>query len=173
MDLQPEEPRPSERADFYGGLAWIALGTAIGIGSWRMDRLERMGVSFFTAPGLVPGVLGVLIAVCGEVLATRAWYQGAFGPAQRPAVLLRANALARIGVTLSLCLSFAVVMVGRVPFWIAAAAYLFVQIAVLQYPERKAHGEVARGLVVAAAIALGAAGAIAFLFQEIFLVRLP
>lgn len=173
MDLQPEEPRPSERADFYGGLAWIALGTAIGIASWRMDRLERMGVSFFTAPGLVPGVLGVLIAACGMVLAARAWQQGAFGAVQRPPILLRPDVLARVGVTLALCLTFAIVLVGRVPFWTAAAAYLFVQIAVLQYPERKARGEVGRGLVFAAAIALGAAGAIAFMFQEIFLVRLP
>lgn len=173
MDLQPEEPRPSERADFYGGLAWIALGTAIGIASWRMDRLERMGVSFFTAPGLVPGVLGVLIAACGMVLAVRAWRQGALAPVQRPPVLLRPDVLARIGVTLALCLGFALVLVGRIPFWMAAAAFLFVQIAVLQYPERKARGEVARGLVVAAAIGLGAGGAIAFMFQEIFLVRLP
>src|SRR3954465_15518291 len=76
LDLQPEEPRPSEKADFYGGLAWIAFGAAISMASWRMDRLERMGVSFFTAPGLVPGVLGVLIAACGIVLATRAWQRG-------------------------------------------------------------------------------------------------
>ena len=173
MDLQPEEPRPSERADFYAGLAWIALGTAIGSASWRMDRLERMGVSFFTAPGLVPGVLGVLIAACGMVLAVRAWQQGALGPVQRPPVLMRSDVLARIGVTLALCLGFALVLVGRIPFWMAAAVYLFVQIAVLQYPGRKARGEVARGLVVAAAIALGAGGTIAFMFQEIFLVRLP
>ena len=173
MNLEPEQARPSERADFYGGLAWIGLGAAIGVASWRMDRLERMGVSFFTAPGLVPGVLGVLIAACGAVLAARAWQQGALGPVQRPPVLLRPEVLARVGVTLSLCLAFAIVLVGRVPFWTAAAAYLFVQIAVLQYPERKARGEVARGLIVAAAIGLGAAGTIAFLFQEIFLVRLP
>ena len=138
-----------------------------------MDRMEKMGVSFFTAPGLVPGVLGVLMAACGLVLVARAWREGAFGVAQRPPVLLRPDALARIGVTLVLCLGFALVLVGRVPFWTAAAAYLFLQIVVLQYPERKARGEVVRGLVVAGAIALGAGGTIAFLFQEVFLVRLP
>ena len=73
LDFESGEPRPPARADFYGGLAWVALGLAIGIASWRMDRLERMGVSFFTAPGLVPGVLGILIAAGGLVLAARAW----------------------------------------------------------------------------------------------------
>ena len=169
----PPEPLPSARSDFYGGLALIAFGVTIAVGSWRMDRLERMGVSYFTAPGLVPGVLGVLLTVCGLVLALRAWRQGAFDSVQRPAMLLRADLLTRIGITLVLCLGFSIGLVGRIPFWIAAAIYLFPQIAILQYPDRKANNEVTRGLVVAAAIALAAAGVIAFLFQEIFLVRLP
>jgi len=167
------EVLPSARADFYGGLAWIVFGIAIGIASWRMDRLERMGVSFFTAPGLVPGVLGVLITVCGLILAVRSLRRGAFGTVQAPPVILRPEMLGRIGITLVLCLGFALGLVGRVPFWFAGALYLFLQIAVLQYPERKAHGEVARGLLVAAVIAVAAAGTIAFVFQEIFLVRLP
>ena len=50
-DAADDVARPSARADFYGGLGWIALGIVIGVASWRMDRLERMGVSFFTAPG--------------------------------------------------------------------------------------------------------------------------
>jgi hypothetical protein len=167
------ESLPSARADFYGGLAWIAFGAAVGIASWRMDRLEKMGVSFFTAPGLVPGVLGVLMAACGIVLAVRSVQRGAFSAALGPPMLLHADLLRRIGVTLVLCLGFSVGLVTRVPFWIAAAIFLFLQIAVLQYPERTANNEVARGLVVAAVIAVIAAGVIAFVFEKIFLVRLP
>jgi hypothetical protein len=173
LELRPEGELPSARADFYGGLAWIAFGVAVGIASWRMDRLERMGVSFFTAPGLVPGVLGILLAICGAVLAARAWSRGAFGPVQRPPVLLHPDLLARIGITLVLCLGFALGLVGRVPFWVAAATYLFLQIAVLQYPERRSRNELGRGLAVAAVIALVAANVIAFVFEKIFLVRLP
>ena len=176
MDNSGEEPAealPSARADFYGGLGWIAFGVAVGIASWRMDRLERMGVSFFTAPGLVPGALGVLMTACGLLLAIRSIRRGAFGALAGPAVLLRPDLVARIGVTLVLCLGFSIGLVSRVPFWIAAATYLFLQVAILQYPERKASNEVTRGLVVAAAIALIAAGVIAFVFEKIFLVRLP
>ena len=167
------EVLPSSRADFYSGLGWIAFGIAVGVASWRMDRLEKMGVSFFTAPGLVPGVLGVLMVVCGVILAARSWQRGAFGVAQLPPVLLRPEVLSRIGITLVLCLGFALGLVGRMPFWAAGAVYLFLQIAVLQYPGRKAQDEVARGLAVAAVIALIAAGVIAFVFEKIFLVRLP
>jgi len=171
---EPEGSLPSSRADLYGGLFWIALGVAIAIGSWNMDRLERQGVSFYTAPGLVPGILGVLLVICGVVLAGRALRDGALGNVQRPALLLNRDTLRRSGVALLLTIGFAAGLVGHgVPFPIAASVFLFLQIAVLQYPERKAKNEVGRGLLAAAAVAVGAAVTISLLFQYVFLIRLP
>jgi hypothetical protein len=43
----------------------------------------------------------------------------------------------------------------------------------LQYAERKAAGQVARGFAVALVIGLTAGGLITLIFQEFFLVRLP
>ena len=169
-----EGARPSARADLWGGLFWILFGAAIAVGSWNMDRLERLGVSFYTAPGLVPGILGLLMVVCGAVLAIRALREGALGSQQRPALLLQPDTLRRAGMALVLALGFAIGLVGHgLPFPVAAALYLFAQIAVVQYPERKAKGEVGRGLAVAALVAVGAAAVISTLFQSVFLVRLP
>jgi hypothetical protein len=166
--------RPSARADLYGGFFWVALGVAIVIASWNMDRLERQGVSFYTAPGLVPGILGVLMVIGGMVLGARALREGALGRKQRAPVLLERTTLKRVGVTLLLALGFALVLVGHgLPFPVAAAIYLFMQITVLQYPERRAKNQVGRGLLVAAIVAAGAAIVISALFQEVFLVRLP
>ena len=169
-----EGARPSARAALGGGAFWIALGAAIAIASWNMDRLERLGVSFFTAPGLMPGILGVLMILCGAVLAVRALRAGALGPRQGPALLLEPQTLRRAGITLVLALGFAIGLVGHgVPFPVAAAVYLFLQIAIVQYPERKAKGEVRRGLAMAAIVAMSAAAVISTLFQHVFLVRLP
>jgi len=166
--------RPSARADLYGGGFWVALGTAIAVASWNMDRLERQGVSFFTAPGLVPGILGVLMVILGLVLAGRALRNGALGAQQLPPVLLNADTLRRAGIALLLTIGFAVGLVGHgVPFPVAATVFLFLQISILQYPERKARNEVARGLLAAAVVAAGAAVTISLLFQYVFLVRLP
>ena len=157
-----EEQRPSARADLYGGAFWIALGAVIAFASWRMDRLERLGVSFFTAPGLLPGILGLIIIVCGVVLVMRALPE-ALGPNQRPPLFFNSETLRKTGITLVLCLGFAVGLVGHgLPFWLAATIYLFVQIAVLE------------GRILRAAIVAPVAGAtIALLFQNVFLVRLP
>lgn len=169
-----EGARPSARADLCGGIFWILLGGAIAVASWNMDRLERLGVSFYTAPGLVPGILGVLMVACGAVLAVRALREGALGANQRPALLLEPGTLRRAGVTILLTLGFAIGLVGHgLPFPVAAAIYLFLQIAVLQYAERKAKNEVGRGLAVAALVAVVAASVISALFQYVFLVRLP
>ena len=169
-----EGARPSARADLWGGAFWIALGAAIAVASWNMDRLERLGVSFFTAPGLVPGTLGLLMILCGAVLAVRALREGALGQQQRPPLLLEPQTLRRVGITLVLTLGFAIGLVGHgLPFPVAAAIYLFLQIAIIQYPERKAKDEVRRGLAVAAIVAMGAAAVISTLFQYVFLVRLP
>jgi hypothetical protein len=167
-------PRPSSRADLYGGAFWVAFGTAIAVASWNMDRLEKQGVSFYTAPGLVPGILGVLMVLLGLVLTGRALREGALDAQQRPAVLLNQDTLRRAGLALLLTIGFAVGLVGHgVPFPIAATAFLFLQISILQYPERKAKNEVGKGLAIAAAVAAGAAVTISLLFQYVFLVRLP
>ena len=169
--MNEESALPSSRSDFYGGLFWIALGAAIAVGSWRMDRLEHLGVSFYTAPGLVPGILGLLMILCGAVLA-KGRLRAGLGPIQRAPVLLEAVTLRRASATLLLALVCAAGR-PRPAVSLAAAIYLFFQITILQYPERKAKNEVGRGLVAAALAAAGAAIVISALFQEIFLVRLP
>ncbi|MBX9698762.1 MAG: hypothetical protein K2X74_04960, partial [Acetobacteraceae bacterium] len=71
-----------QRADQLFGLGWVVLGMAIAIGSWRMDRLEGQGVEPYAVPGLLPGMLGALLAAFGMALALRGW-RGA-GTAEAP-----------------------------------------------------------------------------------------
>ena len=156
------------RSDRLGGPMWVVIGTAITVGALRIDRLNAQGVEWFAAPGLLPGVLGVVIAICGVLMALRA---------------LRAPALAedegaadwgRVGLTLLLCLGFAAGLVGHVlHFGLAAGVYLFAHVTLLQWHERRAAGQTLRGLLVAAAVAVGGALVVPFIFQTIFLVRLP
>lgn len=166
------EAQPSPRSDLVSGGVWAALGVAIGVGSWNMDRLDKQGVPGFAAPGLVPGILGVLITLTALVIVIRSLQRGALGPEGRGRP--GAATIGRTALTLVLCLGFAAGLVGHgLPFWVAAPVYLFLHIFLLQWPERRAAGQVGRGIAVAAAVALGAGVGIAMLFQHVFLVRLP
>lgn len=183
-------------------LCWVAFGVAVAIGAWRMDRLAHLNIEPWSAPGLVPGVLGVLMAAFGAVLAWReaARRRGAGAPAA-PVTDAAASdaplpdaavpdaplpdapaagdepvlvALRRVAPVLVLALAFAVGLLGRgLPFAATASLLVFAWIALLRQDEWRAQGRVARGLASAAAIAVVSCTLIALLFQEVFLVRLP
>ena len=66
---------PAQPADFLFGLFWAVLGASIAWGSWTMDRLERQGVEPYAVPGLVPGLLGLILLGFGVILALRGWHR--------------------------------------------------------------------------------------------------
>jgi hypothetical protein len=168
----PRERQPSARADVVSGAVWLAIGVAIVIGSWQMDRLEKQGVQWFAAPGLVPGILGLCILGAALVIVSRSVLRIARGAPGGAAA--GGATLGRAALTLALCAAFALGLVGHgLPFGVAAAIYLFLHIFLLELPERRARGEVARGALVAAGVAVGVATAVTLVFQELFLVRLP
>lgn len=162
------DAKPTPAADLAWSVAWIAFGGAVLYGAWTMDRLEKQNINPYTAPGLVPGLLGAGLVFMGLLLMLRSL--------RAPKVQRSAPAgdLGRLGIALALCLAYGLGLVGRgVPFWLATFLFVFAAIAVLQWPERRAAGTVARGLGVAALCAAGTAAGVTLVFQEIFLVRLP
>ena len=70
--------KPSAAADLAWSLAWIVFGAALVYGSWTMDRLESMNINPYTAPGVVPGLLGGGIALMGMLLLLRSVRAGGF-----------------------------------------------------------------------------------------------
>lgn len=164
------------RADFVASLGWIAFGVAIVAGALQMDRLERFGATAYTAPGLVPGILGGVIALLGVALLLRSVRRGALpmlAAPWAPGAQGRAM-LARAGLAVGLTLVYTLVLVGRgLPFWLVTVAFVFAFLLAFDLPERRARGETVRGLVLAAVVAAATSAAVTLLFQEVFLVRMP
>jgi hypothetical protein len=109
--------------------------------------------------------------VFGAALGVRALARGAGQGAVQ-----RAGEGKRIALALALCIAYAGGLLGKgLAFWLTSSAFLFV--AVLVFRVLDADAGPRRPLrplaMTSAAIALGASLAIAFLFQEVFLVRLP
>jgi len=139
---------------------WALGGGVIVYASWTMDRLERHGAALYTAPGLVPGLLGLVLLVLGVVLAVRASRRGI--QAERSAAFTWGNT----PLVLVLCLGYAVGLVGRVPFWLATFVFVSAFIAVFEYPSR-------RRMAAAPLYGIATALAVTYLFESVFLVRLP
>jgi hypothetical protein len=161
------------RGEWLAVAFWAALGSAILIGSWRMDRLGHQGISPLSAPGLLPGVVGALMLVFAAVLAVQLWRSAPVadgtGDARAGNGGLGPGALAA-----ALCLAFAGLALGHGwPFQLEAALFVLVFTTAFSWSTWRSEGRVASGLATAATIAGSAAIGIGALFERVFLVRLP
>ena len=159
------------RPDRLFGAGWFALGAAVFAASWRMDRLEGLHINPWSAPGLLPGLLGALMLFFGAALFLRA--PASRGAGSEP---VGGEPGRRIWLALVLCVGFAAGLLGHgLPFWLTAAGFMFVAIVAFRWLDRDAEAPAGLGRLAleSAAIALGASVAISLLFQEVFLVRLP
>lgn len=164
------------RDELLSAAGWGALGTAIVVASWRMDRLDDRGINPWSAPGLTPGVVGALMIVLAVVLALQSRRAPAATDAAAPASAPGSapGSLGRTLLALALCVGFAGFALGRgLPFAVEAAAFIFVFTTLFSLPLWRAERRVARGVAQTLAIAVAAAALIAWLFESVFLVRLP
>jgi putative tricarboxylic transport membrane protein len=170
-----DERRPP-RADGHDAVGWIVLGVAVLAGSLTMDRLERQHINPYTAPGLLPGLLGIAMILLGGVLALRSVHRGALHASLPPAGPAQREERLRIAVVTALCVGYGVVLIGHgLPFWVASTIYVTGSILVLQRIGREpdATRSTWGGWVKALVIGLGASLVTQGVFQELFLVRLP
>ena len=139
----------------------MAFGLAVLVGAWRMDRFESMGAPVTSAPGLVPGIYGLLLIALGGLLA---WRNRRPDAAAATAPLLNR----RIVWMLLLTLAYALGGVGRLPFGPLTA--VFVALFCWLFDERPAGWARARTAVLAG---IGTAVVVVLVFERVFLVRLP
>jgi hypothetical protein len=93
--------------------------------------------------------------------------------AMSAAVDQQRTAYGRLALALILCIGYAVVLLGRVPFWLAASLFVSTSIFVLRFAELRAKAQLLRGATTAIVIGIGSGALVTILFEKIFLVRLP
>jgi hypothetical protein len=166
----------SPRADLADAAGWIVLGIAVLIGSITMDRLEQQHINPYTVPGLLPGLLGLMMIVLGGILALRSWRRGAL---QMPAARADADAheqWRRIWIVTALCATYCVVLIGHgLPFWLASTIYVTGSILILQHLSRDEDTRRLSVMAAVKALVIGLSSALIthVVFQDLFLVRLP
>jgi hypothetical protein len=167
-----EDEKPSPFTDLVTGAGFLALAAAIMIGAWRMDRLQHLQASIYTAPGLVPALLGASIGLMAMLLMVRALRTGALAQAAWPKVRLTDHW--RLIAILALSLTYAIGFIGRgSPFWLASAFYVTATVFIFQFADRRRNGTLLHGAAFAIAFGIVSGLVIHYSFQELFLVRLP
>ena len=111
MEVEDDEV-VSPRADLIAAVLWVAFGLAVSIGSWSMDRLEKLSINPYEVPGLVPFFLGCAITVLGVVLFIRAWAQGGWHAPIAPNQAHDPTLLRHMALVFGWSLFYALVLVG-------------------------------------------------------------
>lgn len=156
-------------ADRISAVAFFVLGMAMLAGGYQMDRLEIRQIHPLSIPGLMPMLLGVAMALCAVLL----WLQAHSAEGAEAPRIAVGGSMMRLGLTVALSCSYALLLVGWLPFFWATALYIAAFTTLFSWEDAAGGG--ARLRVVAQAVAFGliAAFAVTMLFEEAFLVRLP
>lgn len=156
----------SVRADRATAVVLFVLGIAMLYGGYTMDRLEIRQIHPASIPGLVPMLLGAVLALCAVLL-----YAGAGAGADEAG----GGPLSwrSVGMALGLCLIYGVGLVGTLPFFWATAAFVTAFAALFAWRDGDVGGRLPRILIFSVAFGLVVAGTISALFRYGFLVRLP
>lgn len=161
------------RADFLTALVLIGLGVVMFYLSITMDRLEARRINPLTIPGLVPMALSVALVLCGSLLAWRSWHLAGPGGWGGLGEALTSDAARRVWAILGLTFFYTLVLVGWLPFWAASALFIFAFIALFELYFASPRKPLVPSLVWALGVALVGGIAIHYVFERIFLVRLP
>ncbi|WP_118134739.1 tripartite tricarboxylate transporter TctB family protein [Oceanicella sp. SM1341] len=157
------------RADRITAAVLFALGLAMLAGGFTMDRLEVRQIHPASIPGLVPMILGAMLALCAVLL-----FLGARGPATETDAETALDVSGpNLWITLALTLFYALGLVGRMPFELATALFIAGFVAVFTWPAEP--GLRGRAIVLGRSAVYGVAlaFAVSVLFRDGFLVRLP
>lgn len=156
------------KADLLSGIGWIVFGGVIFVHAMMMETREYLGATFTTGPGFVPGLIGIAIAILGIAMVLRslrgqvlAYFDDVDGHAGR-----------RVAMALALLLVYGVGMIGRMPFWLATALFVTSFTFVFNLPVRGTR-ELVLTFGKAALTGVLTAAAVSYIFQTVFLIRLP
>jgi len=138
-----------------------------------MDRLEVRRINPATIPGLVPLILGIALTLCGGLLAIRSARLATPGSGAGLIRVLLSWTYLRVFVILGLALVFTLGLMGRMPFWLAAGLFIFAFIVLFETVLADEPKPLISSLLWALSIAILGGGGVYYVFERIFLVRLP
>ena len=167
--FEGEKAPTSPRADLITAAVLFALGVGIVVQAWQMPRFIEQSGTGLTAPGIVPGFYGVVLSLLSCLLGLRAIGRG--GWAVHGAATGSATDRRQLATAALLGLVYAGGMVGRMPFWLAAALFVFAFTTAFEWGQGKQGRP--RRIIEVALIGIGTGVAVTMVFEKLFLLRLP
>lgn len=169
------EPQRMDQADFITSLFLSFLGFAVFIISIRMPTFRNLGANPYSAPGIVPAILGVILFILGIVLLVRSVSRKGYRikiSIHGMILLLKQKSIQRLMIALFLCIAY-VQLLGKMNYFVLNSLYILIFILSYELDFREKMLKQKKTMIIAFSEAFLIAGLIALVFRYLFLVRLP
>ena len=159
------------KADFYTSIILMVFGITITVMALRMPVISNR----YSAPGILPMILGIIITVLSFIIFVRslARSKGRIGISGSSVKNLFADiGVRRIIATTALCLAYALLL-GKIWFPLLTLLFVFSFIIFFEYERKEPLKPQIKKVLMAALVALITSVSITLVFEELFFVRLP
>ena len=164
------------KKDFITSIVLIVFSISVVVSSYTMPRLERRGIDPFSAPGVVPGMIGLILLCLALILFLRSVRAGGyrlFSADIDAEGVKHPGAAVRVMLTLFISLVYAVGLLGHVDYTISTMLYIFSFIVLFEYQREVSLLGQKKMMTVALLQAVIVAVLITLVFRKLFLVDLP
>ena len=159
------------KADFYTSIILMVFGITVTVMAVRMPVISNR----FSAPGILPTILGIIITALSFIVFVRSIIRskgkvGISGTGVKE--LLADIGVRRIISTTVLCVGYALLL-GKL--WFPVITFLFVLIFIVffEYELKEPFKPQIKKILIAALVALIVSVSVTVVFEELFFVRLP
>lgn len=164
------------KADFVTALILAVSSIAIVVSAYRMPRFEEVGAQPYDAPGLVPGLLGMILLILSFMLLMRSIRQKGYVLGVNPgslATFFKDATVLRILITIGISMLYGMAFLGNLPYVLATGLYVLAFVIIFEYRRDQPMQTQWKILLFALLLAVLTAGAVAVVFRYLFLVNLP
>ncbi|MFQ3621151.1 MAG: tripartite tricarboxylate transporter TctB family protein [Spirochaetales bacterium] len=163
------------KADFFTSLVLLTFGLSIIVLSYKMPTLVEQSKNIYAAPGIVPGLLGIIISFLSLVLFFRSIKQKGYKIVISGSILksfLTHEQTNRMVKTALICIVYTLLL-GHLPFILLTFLFVFVFIVTFEYDRNIPLRSQLRKIGIALLLALLTALVVYAVFFYVFLVNLP
>ncbi|HSB04641.1 MAG TPA: tripartite tricarboxylate transporter TctB family protein [Thermodesulfobacteriota bacterium] len=164
------------KADFVTAIGLTLFGSAVLVRSLQMPRFENLGVNPYSVPGIVPGLLGLILMILGLVLLVRSIRQRGYRFGLNSMVVkeyFSEDSTRRFLISFFLCVVYGVFVLRRLAYPLATGLFVFSFIFIFEFRRQESLASQTRTLLTALLEAILVSGGVTLVFRYLFLVDLP
>ena len=164
------------KADFVTSIGLSSFGLAILIMSIQMPRYESLGVNPYSVPGVVPGLLGLILLILGLVLLIRSIMRKGYQLGLTIDIIkqyFKDESTRNFLLALIFSLVYGVFLLTRIPYFLATGLYILFFILVFEYRPKENMSSQKKTILYSLVEAIFVSAGVTLVFRYLFLVDLP